>query len=709
MSYQPTLIAPFNSGLSLYYKPFLIGKDAFTNLTNCYSQRGKIRKREGSSILGRLPKWATTSSITNTTPPIVTLAAHGLITGDMVHLNNVQNSLIAGITTGVVTTITTNIPHGLAPGQIVRCFGGTGTAFTGNGGNFPGLNNLLIPVITVPAANQFTLNADTEGLTAVAGGAVFTALNNVAFRITRLGPNTFSLQNLFTQQDVVASGSAITADIYLPVVGLRTFLQQSSLSEFLIAFHPKKAFEFDTTTQAFVDISFDTTSTAISWTGIKDNFFYSCNYASVMWATNNVDPIRYFNGNLGNGWADHTPTLDGAGNILNKALIILPYKGRLVVLNTTETGQSYPQRARWSQIGTPFYHLAPPGYNPQGESWLSDLPGRGGFIDADTSETIISAEIIQDTMIVGFQFSTWRLRYTGNEVLPFIWERIDIQYGSASTFAVIAFDDGLVQISRRGIVKSTFNNVDRIDLDIPDFVNEIENGEDNNGFIRVNGIRDFNKRLVYWSYCTSGNATPNQMLCFNYQDNTWAYFDKGFTCLGKFKTSLDNTWDTWTSIWDGDSTTWQDPYSLLGTQLMVGGATDSRVWSIMDPSLSQDNGVNYNFSVTTGLVNPYFNGAVRCRLAYYDLYMTSTDTGAITVQNYTDDNDTQPWLTRAVSTINVPNISKYFRVFLGMIARQHQIVITMSDDQLNDINIGSSMFELQGIIFHTRPEGRIKQ
>lgn len=784
MGYDPTLIAPYKSGLVQYFKPFLIGNDAFTLLDNCYSWRGLIKKREGSIILGRLAKWATSTGITDVSPPVVTAVAHGLLTGDMVWLENVTmtNGTVVTIIPGVVTQVTFIGAPGITAGETITIRGITGTIGKA-------LNGLTYQVISI-VGPIVTLNVYTLGLVYTAGGTAFLGgLEGQAFQITKITANTFSLQvlNSVPPTNVPASGTATAADIYLPVVGTRTFLQTSTGNEQLIVFHPKKAFLFNTGTMLFQDISFSvggaitgitaanpavvTTTNphglqtgdqvvitgvvgtmgpaingitflitvlspttfsipvntiglvyvsggvvGILWTGTKDNFFYTSNYATVMWTTNNVDPIRFYNGSTTAGWADHVPIVSGS-TTMTECLIILPYKGRLVALSTTEGGTTFFQRARWCQLGTPFVANSPSGFSNDVQAWRSDIPGKGGFNDADTSERIVSAEIIQDTLIVGFQFSTWRLRYTGNEILPFIWERISTQFGSEGTFTTVPFDDHTLQISRRGIVAASFNGVDRIDLVIPDFIDNFETGAIGEGLNRIQGVRDYEKRLVYWIYGDEANnsQSPNKILCFNYQDNTWSTFTQSFTTLGAYKKTTDNTWSTWTTTWDSDTSTWDSPFDQTNSLDIVAGAKDSNVWVIMDTELSTDNGINYNFTITTDLINPYFKEGRRCKLAYYDLYVTTTDNGQITVKNYTDDDPSSPWLIKTVDTndraisLNPSKVAKYIRVFLGMVARNHQITITLTPSQLASTLIGPSNFELQGIIFHTRMEGRIKQ
>lgn len=740
MAYDATLIAPYGSGLKQYYKPFLIGNDAFTDLENCYSWRGVVKKREGSTILARLPQWNTATAITNVSPPQVTCNAHGLINGDVVWLESVQmqNGTISSVTSGISTIVTCGGAPGVVAGQTVIITGVTGITPEDPLITF---NNTVFTVINV-AGNNITLNVNTTGSAGAGGNVLLGGIEKQAFVVSGAAANTFNLQLLRsdTPTNAPASGIATSANIFISVEGLKTYITPSG-SEQLIAFHSKKVFLFNPGTGAFNDISFTTGPTAISWAGNYDNFFYASNYANALWVTNNVTStgavqpvgIRYYSGNSAAGWFDFQPQLDGTPTYLNSALIIIPLKGRLVALNTTEgaqnrsTNTNFQARARWSQRGTPYYgNPVSPFTAPDTNPWRSDIPGRGGFIDADTTEKIVSVEVIQDTAIVNFQFSTWRLRYTGNEILPFIWERINTQYGSEGTFTTVAFDEYSLEISRRGITKSTFNDVDRMDLDIPDYVDNFSSGNLDNsvsvsttisqGINRICSVRDYQKRLVYWSYPDQGTFayTPTKILCWNYQDNTWATFLQGFTCFANYKFTSDNTWSTWTTPWETDNNTWNTPLDQFNTLVIVGGTTDSNVWLIMQPDVSTDNGVNYTMSITTNLINPYFKEGHRCKLAFYDLYVTNTDFGQITLENYTDDDPSNPWLIKTVDTNdnaiskNSVKISKYVRVFLGMIARQHQITLTLSPSQLQTASTGSSPFELQGIVFHTKRAGRLK-
>ena len=257
------------------------------------------------------------------------------------------------------------------------------------------------------------------------------------------------------------------------------------------------------------------------------------------------DGIRYY-GTLsnGDGWANYNPPID-PNNALCGALLIFPYRGYLVFLNTYEGHEgvggvkNYGNRARWTQIGTPYYSPpAPVVPNVQGIDPLTardDLFGRGGANDAPTTELIVGAAFIRDILIVYFENSTWRLRFVNNSQNPFVWERVNVELGSDCTFSTIPFDKGLMAIGTRGIVISDGNDTARFDEKIPDDIFAIR--QTNQGLNRVYGIRTFRTRLNYWTIPSSENPLgiyPDQVLVYNYDTKNWSYFDDCFTCFGYY-------------------------------------------------------------------------------------------------------------------------------------------------------------------------------
>lgn len=151
--------------------------------------------------------------------------------------------------------------------------------------------------------------------------------------------------------------------------------------------------------------------------------------------------------------------------LITTARIIVQFKNRLVLLNTIEkvggVDTQFKNRCRFSAVGNPL--LGSSGTVFTSVSFMSDLPGFGNAIDAATQEAIISAEFLKDRLIVYFERSTWELVYTGNQIYPFTWQKINTELGVESTFSVIPFDKTVLGFGNVGIHGCTGANVTRID------------------------------------------------------------------------------------------------------------------------------------------------------------------------------------------------------------------------------------------------------
>jgi len=493
MTYKPFAIANRNSGLVQSKKDYVIPDDAFSELENMYVWRDRLLRRKGFELLGRLRRDLTATALGNFTA-------------------------------------------GGAGDTVFNIFTGLGVAATEpNAEMVPGTAaNPLVLTIAVPGNNTLTDSTGTGVFVVSGAGVVITAavINyaNGAVTITTSGA-------------VGASAVTGTFSYYpkLPVMGLRVYELGAINNEDAIAFDTIYAYRFNNTNDRYEEWIPGTTWGSIS----TDQFFWTTNFwqsgaRGLFWVCNNntANPIRFTDGLT---FTTFEPQLDNSGTpvLLRQCLMLIPYRGRLVSLNTQEGTAvgaitQFPQRARWSQNGDP---------TDQTNAFLDNIAGRGGFVDCPTNEHIVSAEFIRDTLTVRFEHSTWLLRYTGNEILPFIWERINVELGAESTFSDVRFDKGVLSIGDKGITSCNGNTVERIDEDIPDEVFGFEN--DNNGPRRVHGIRDHFNRLVYWTFPDSigQKEFPDRLLIFNYFNNTWAIFTDSFTTLGQWQRFDDITWD----------------------------------------------------------------------------------------------------------------------------------------------------------------------
>lgn len=493
--FHQVLIGGYPSGgLTQDRKPALLPNEAYSELTNAYVFRERTKKRDGEVPMGRLSRVFSAVPIGNSSASPWTFNLYTKLS-----VTPETYALVApGSVTITIATLAT---------PFVDAGNGTFTNATpGNSGTINYLTGSVTLTTTVGAGHATTLS-----MTYYPG---------------------------------------------LPVMGILERDVSTSGIESTVFFDTKYAYQYVSGFQELVP--------GTTWTGTNVDFFWAANYQGAtpnlryFFTTNNnidianltYDPMRYYNNTT---WTNLQPLVT-ASNTLWQALILIPYYGRLLALNTWEgatastyTGAvNYFARCRFSQLGDP---------TDQTNGWRSDIFGRGGFIDAPTNESIVSAAFFRNTLIVFFEYSTWQLRYIGEYGLPFIWERISSDFGSVCTHSPVVFDQGVMGVSDRGIIQAAANGVSRLDEQIPEqvFSFEIQNEAPN----FVHGIRDFEKELVYWNYLDTANASttqtyPNTVLLFNYRNNTWAKFRDTITCFGTSQFQFGITWDSLTTYWESN-------------------------------------------------------------------------------------------------------------------------------------------------------------
>ena len=561
-------------GLTQDKKPALLANEAYSELTNAYVFRERTKKRDGEVPMGRL------SRIIDAPDFYLSLTMPAL---NPVVVDPLSSQGVAGI----CATITQANPgvvgsprHNLSNGDKVIFF--VSGMIPLNTGEY---------TVTVVTPDSFSIGVDTTGFPAFIGGywrnviepnasivpgsvvitvaapdtATFTDNGDGTFTTTGLGMSVGSSIDYTNGVTVlkfssVTGGSEYSVDFAyypsLPSMGILKRDVSTAGIDSTVFFDTRYAYQY---VSGFQELVAGTT-----WTGTNVDFFWAANYQGAtpdlryFFTTNNnidivgttYDPMRYYNNST---WTDLQPLVT-ASNTLWQALILIPYYGRLLALNTWEgpTGSTYTgatqffARCRFSQLGDP---------TDQTNGWRSDVFGRGGFIDAPTNESIVGAAFFRNTLIVFFEYSTWQLRYIGEYGLPFIWERISSDFGSVCTYSSIVFDQGVMSVSDRGVIQAAANGVTRLDEQIPEqvFSFEIQNEAPN----FVHGVRDFEKELVYWNYLDTANASttqsyPNTVLLFNYRNNTWAKFRDTITCFGTSQFQFGITWDSLTTFWESN-------------------------------------------------------------------------------------------------------------------------------------------------------------
>lgn len=503
MAYTPLFITDFKEGLVKNREQFLLPNDAFTELENAFIWRGVIHKKNGYRLLGHLERKLEDQVLGN--------AVLGAFSGNIITLLTLEES--AKIKPGFGTT-----PH-------------------------------LIITVDSGGANEETFLEPVAG-TITPDGTLVGSNGGTGTINYNTGDITLISNATWTTEEVVITFRYMPC---LPVMGLFNTELEAINAEDLIAFDTKYAYRYSNTNERFNELIPGTT-----WNGDNKDFFSLVNYwqnnkGNLSFVTNfnagaTPDPIRYYDTTA---WTDFTPDVD-ATNKLFQARWLLPFKGRLLAFDTYEgvtnlTTTNHPNRLRYSWVGNPL----------DAEAFRSDIIGKGGYIDATTSERIVSVNRIKDTVIVGFERSMYTIRYTGNEILPFVWEKVNGTLGIESPFSTIEFDKGIIGFGQSDLVSCNGYDVERIDTKIPDLAENIEN--DTNGHLRVHGYYDKYRELSYFCYPRSNqsNAYPDRVLCFNPNNNSFSIFKDRLTTFGGWQPFDDTTWTDLDYLkWSEWSTPW---------------------------------------------------------------------------------------------------------------------------------------------------------
>lgn len=496
MPSQRFLIAPLVSGTQSNVKPWLITDEAFESMRNMYTWRGSVKKRVGARVMNATQD-----------PPF--------------------DQLFTRLRVNVRTTSAGGIAAFFVPGTIFK----VGQMFS-------------------IADELFTVNfAGTPAVMLDTGAAVTKTFDTTTGAFSFVGVAPFTTVFYYPAE---------------PVMHFGTYETSAVNDEILFAFDTQFAYTFSYGT----GWSDTLTGANDTWSGTNADFFWTTNWRGtssadfLMFVTNNVraDAMRYWDGAAWNAFGSAaTTSIDGTA-FIKTCKIILPFQGRLLLMNVTENDggggggvdTTYANRIRFSKMGSPV----------DADSW-TQTPGGSSFIGASVKEAIISAEFLKDRLIIFFERSTWELVYTGNEVVPFRFQQINTELGVESMQSVIPFDKIVLGVGSNGIHACNGVNVERIDDLIPDTVFDISN--DNNGPRRVHGIRDFYVEVVYWTYSSNiiddgfNNTFPNRILVFDYKNSTWAYNDDSITAFGNFQLQKTLFWEDIAATWQQMDTEWNDP------------------------------------------------------------------------------------------------------------------------------------------------------
>lgn len=583
-----------NASLQTNLRPWLIADNAFQALNNAYVFRGRVRKRFGSNWMG---------------------------------VTQFQSRFRVSV--GTTDAGTGNL-SGTVPGTIFE----PGQAFS--------IGNSMYTVYNAAAGAQPMYDNGTPVTTT----------------------KTFDVST----GDFVFVGAPKNKTAYwypaLPVMGLTLYEVGPINNQPSYGFDTEFAYVF--TAGIGWDRSVDTGNPVFNAANRADagtlNFFWTCNWQDILnnrtllFITNfnatvptpnaTDDPLWYLYVTSGTPtWTIFIPYFAPAGGaamtgpFVTSCRIIVAFKDRLLLLNTVENdgsggggvNSSHTNRCRYSFNGSPLATNA--WYEPNQKDSGGKNAAGAGFIDATTKEAIISAEFIKDRLIVFFERSTWELAYTGNQILPFVWQKINTELGSESQQSSVPFDKQILTIGNTGVHACSGANVERIDDKIPDQVFDIITTGLN--VQRVAGIRDYFVEMVYWAMPLLGKSPqnteifPNKVLVYNYKTGGWALNDDCITAFGYFEQQNDITWeDTAPVIWQEADFTWISGVEQAESRQVIAGNQEGYTF-LIEADTTSNASVLQITNITTSAGNT--------RLTIYDHNLSTNVSIAPEVSGVTPD------------------------------------------------------------------------
>lgn len=665
---EKLVVGPINKGLRTDREPFVIDNDSFPTLVNAYQWRGRVKRKRGTSFLGRLNRFLGTTNgsgnitvtinISSSSPPnpqSIQSEISQFVIGSDIFIDQGGGSPVSLVT------------NGAGAGTLNR----TTTVLTITGSQ-PNTAVYYYPDLPVMGLEELVLNAaqfpQTLAFDTVYSYQISTAspytIYDVSFYknlpsstypsyvskttwtpVTWSGPDYQQFWTINFAGSLWATNGKPGMQVQKPSSATRnsatqvTFAVSNSpavIGDFIFVNEWTASSQFNANT-----LNFQTGYVTAVGAGTITVTFPNANIASDTYtsgiiqylttrsdtnSSDNIDGIRWYDGdptNGGNypptsslGWVNYAPPLSqglfsidssiAAQYYLVGATMIYPFRDFLIFVGPyiqTSAGQIAGNQPIWlqdtiifAQNGTPYYtasfdNTSTPQFGPQinyhpilvpqnqtavPQACWEDISGFGGYISSGVAQPILTLVPNEDVLILGYPKAFTRLIYTGNNLIPFLFYRINTELGSGSTFSAVTFDQGSFSLGNFGIVQCSQVSAVRTDLQIPDQafqINYLNNGQD-----RVCSARDYINEWVYLTYPSNEVSWkfPNQTLLYNYRDDSWAILNESYTTYGTFRRATGDTWSTnrtryltwtsWTVPWNAGQSTLLMPEVIAGNQ-----------------------------------------------------------------------------------------------------------------------------------------------
>lgn len=458
------------------------------------------------------------------------------------------------------------------------------------------------------------------------------------------------------------------------------------------------------------------------FTGDFTNFFSVVNYTFKAFITNNVDAIRYYDGMC--LMYLNTNLTDVPGKLaydISRCLHVAVNRERLLLLAPVVNATQDPNGIFWSVAGDPLDFVTANG---------------AGNLDAPTSEPIRLFFFINSDMIVRFSNSERVFRYTSDAFSPFRWDSTNNVWRCDTRYSAINYDSYGTSVGKPAIVASDGVNVQRADEIIPDFTLDnraliegpvISIQQTSIGQCYGERFDDFKEGwLCFKAFTPDSNEVTrsDNVLAFNYLDNTYAVYDFPFNCLGFGTVTSINVWGNNFDTWEDADYSWDTFYEAKDALIDLAGDRNGVIYTlgnINTKTLPDGTRTPVLFDVISKNFNPFIEAGELCRLGYLDLFVSANDTTKLRIQFFNDDTlyqlpDGSPageYQETTLTFLSTDGMSPstaqkkvWKRVYVGAVARAHTIRFYQDASDFDTVTQNQPV-RIHAMVLWMKPAGRI--
>lgn len=242
MPSQQIIVGNYGQGLTTNPLAFNIDNDAFPILQNAYQWRGRIKRKRGTSFLGRLTRYfnSTSTSYSSTSTFALVAGAGNILTGFSLQTNG-----------------------NIVPGSVTITDTISGNVYTD-----PAMAGVLVGI----PAGSGTINYAT-GAIIIVGGA-----NHAVNAIFRYYPDL----PVMGLEDLVLNANQFPGTLAFDTVYSYNILNVAPYSIYDVSFYK------NTPTGTYPSYVEKTTVTPTTWNGQDYQQFWTTNYQGALWATNGI-------------------------------------------------------------------------------------------------------------------------------------------------------------------------------------------------------------------------------------------------------------------------------------------------------------------------------------------------------------------------------------------------------------------------------------